>query len=304
LNSIFNQKTNLNIEVIVVDDGSTDKTVKLLEEYLINGKIKRLLIENDGAPGKARNIGLKIAKGNYVMFLDGDDFIISDSLKRIEEYLRLNEYEFIYIKSAYSAEDSNDQINQKNNVKLRQQIFEARKIRHRKYYQNAIHIYKMETIITNKLFFPEKVQSEDTAFAFSYLCKINVVAETNILLRGITIRNDEKNLSLTQTFNEESLKSCITSFETIIPALDSRKEYLIVYSVSGLIKRLILTKNYVEIDLAEKYLVKYMDDIKFNTLKVKTPLFFILKLFSIYIIKAKIFRYLLKIKQYFHTQNL
>ena len=73
LDSILNQ-TLQEIEVICVDDGSTDRSLEILREY--EKKDKRVIVltqENKGA-GAARNKGLAIAKGEYLSFLDSDDF--------------------------------------------------------------------------------------------------------------------------------------------------------------------------------------------------------------------------------------
>jgi glycosyltransferase involved in cell wall biosynthesis len=69
LDSVFAQDYE-DYEVIVVDDGSTDETVSVLREY--DDRITLLQQENKG-PGAARNAGIKVATGEYVVFLDSDD---------------------------------------------------------------------------------------------------------------------------------------------------------------------------------------------------------------------------------------
>ncbi len=74
LDSIISQ-TYRNLEIILVDDGSTDKSPKICDEYCAkDGRIKVIHKENSGA-ASARNAGLDIAKGDYIAFVDGDDFI-------------------------------------------------------------------------------------------------------------------------------------------------------------------------------------------------------------------------------------
>lgn len=68
------KQTYSNIEIIVVDDGSTDKTKEVLDPYITNEQIKYLFKENGGL-SDARNVGLKAASGEYIYFLDSDDWI-------------------------------------------------------------------------------------------------------------------------------------------------------------------------------------------------------------------------------------
>ena len=80
LDSIINQ-TLKDIEVICIDDGSTDNSLSILKRYAV--KDKRIVIlqqENQGA-GVARNIGMSVAKGKYLSFLDGDDFFVESLLE-------------------------------------------------------------------------------------------------------------------------------------------------------------------------------------------------------------------------------
>ncbi len=76
--SIFNQ-TYTSYEIIVIDDGSTDNTRQVLEPYL--DKIRYLYQENKGV-SHARNLGLEMARGEFISFLDADDFFLPDKLAK------------------------------------------------------------------------------------------------------------------------------------------------------------------------------------------------------------------------------
>jgi glycosyltransferase involved in cell wall biosynthesis len=76
LESVFRQ-THLWPEVIVIDDGSTDTTADILCKY--TDRITYVSQENRG-PSAARNYGLRLAKGDFVAFLDADDFWLPDFL--------------------------------------------------------------------------------------------------------------------------------------------------------------------------------------------------------------------------------
>ena len=78
LSSLLEQSYK-NFEVICVDDGSSDKTVSIIEEYIQKDQRIRLIkMPHCGKAGVMRNHGIQEAKGKYCLFLDGDDFFESD----------------------------------------------------------------------------------------------------------------------------------------------------------------------------------------------------------------------------------
>jgi len=82
-------QTHPNIEIIVVDDGSTDNTKAVLQPYINSEKVKYIYQRNKGLPG-ARNTAIKEAKGKYVALLDADDLFLPDKLGRQVQHLEEN----------------------------------------------------------------------------------------------------------------------------------------------------------------------------------------------------------------------
>lgn len=82
LQSVINQKTKYDYRVIVVNDGSTDKTREIIEKYKENEKIIIVDQENKGHSG-ARNSGLKMIKSNYIMFFDSDDILTENTIEKM-----------------------------------------------------------------------------------------------------------------------------------------------------------------------------------------------------------------------------
>ncbi len=70
-------------EVILVDDGSPDNCPKMCDEYAQKDKRIRVIHKENGGVSSARNMGLDIAKGEYIWFVDSDDFIENDSLQKL-----------------------------------------------------------------------------------------------------------------------------------------------------------------------------------------------------------------------------
>jgi glycosyltransferase involved in cell wall biosynthesis len=84
INSVLNQ-TEKNVEIIVVDDGSTDTSPMKLEHY--KETIKKVRIVNSGGPSKPRNVGIKNSTSSYISFFDADDIMFPDKLDYSIKYL-------------------------------------------------------------------------------------------------------------------------------------------------------------------------------------------------------------------------
>jgi len=81
------------IETIVVDDGSTDRSLDIIKEY--GSKIRWISGPNRGG-GHARNKGFALSQGEYIQFLDADDYILPEKIQRQVEFLRKNEADIVY----------------------------------------------------------------------------------------------------------------------------------------------------------------------------------------------------------------
>lgn len=85
VDSVINQ-TYKNLEIILIDDGSPDNCGNICDEYAKKDtRIKVIHQENQGLSG-ARNSGLNIAKGEYIYFIDSDDYIKKNTLENMIKY--------------------------------------------------------------------------------------------------------------------------------------------------------------------------------------------------------------------------
>lgn len=83
--SILNQESRYRIQLILVNDGSTDRTAELLTEYLDMPDVVVVDFHDGGSAGKARNEGLLHAKGKYLMFVDSDDMLCPQAVETLME---------------------------------------------------------------------------------------------------------------------------------------------------------------------------------------------------------------------------
>lgn len=86
INSLLNQ-TYSNLEIILIDDGSTDRSGQICDQY--NNRDNFVVIHKENAGlGMARNTGLDIATGNYIIFVDSDDYIDDNMIQSLYEEIQ------------------------------------------------------------------------------------------------------------------------------------------------------------------------------------------------------------------------
>lgn len=84
-----------NIEIIIVDDGSTDNTSKIIDELFRYNKLIKIVHKDNGGLSSARNAGLEICDGDYVFFLDADDWIDDDYFANCMDVLNSNQVDVL-----------------------------------------------------------------------------------------------------------------------------------------------------------------------------------------------------------------
>lgn len=80
MDSLINQ-TYGNIEIIVINDGSKDRTKNILDKYALNDKRIKIIHKENTGVSDTRNIGINISTGEYVCFVDADDWLDSDYIE-------------------------------------------------------------------------------------------------------------------------------------------------------------------------------------------------------------------------------
>lgn len=105
INSVKKQ-TFKNWELILVDNGSTDESVKIINEYLIDDeRIKLIKLGKNYGPSKARNVGIKQANGNYMCFLDSDDILCKYFIDKQVNFMKSKNAKIVYSSFYKKSED-------------------------------------------------------------------------------------------------------------------------------------------------------------------------------------------------------
>ena len=179
LSSLVNQ-TYKAMEILVVNDGSDDRTETIIKEFEKKYKNLKLLNKENGGLSSARNYGIKYAAGEYITFVDGDDYLDEITYEKVMSKLLADKSEmciFSYkkiFKNKIEKIELNKELYSKNFLRRNfSKSDEASIIVCNK-------IFKREIIIQNKIYFENKAYFEDTGFIFRYLYfvrKISVIDE-------------------------------------------------------------------------------------------------------------------------------
>lgn len=162
INSLINQ-TLQEIEIILVNDGSTDNSAKIAKEYLTKyeSKIKYVEKENGGL-SDARNFGMNYATGEYIAFLDSDDYIEPNAYEEMYEKAKKEnadyvECDFIWEYTNKIKEDKRISYNNKKEMLENVRVVAWNKL------------IKRSIIVENKLSFPKGLRYEDIEFTYKLI---------------------------------------------------------------------------------------------------------------------------------------
>lgn len=204
LDSLVNQ-TLKDIEIIVVNDGSPDNSQDIIDEYVEKypKKIKSFIKEN-GGQGSARNFGLEHATGEYIGYVDSDDYVDISMYEKLYTNAKKNKSD-ISICGTYVV------AGEKLIEELEPMFFSDKK-KNAFFGKKAVwnKIYKKELIIDNKLEFRSKIWYEDFDFSFKALSAANKVSYINeplyyyLIRPGSTMNNSNihRNLEIIEAFEQ------------------------------------------------------------------------------------------------------
>lgn len=187
LDSIVGQ-TLEELEILCIDDGSTDGSRSILQEYANKDERIQILTQKNAGAGAARNHGMRIAKGKYLSFLDSDDFFEKDMLEKAYHLAEQDQADFVVYKSdQYHTEADN--FVQVSWVVHQSEIPPYHPFNYRQMTCNVFKVfvgwawdklYRRDFVEQHELKFQEQRTSNDMLFVFSALVlakKIAVVPE-------------------------------------------------------------------------------------------------------------------------------
>ena len=193
LDSIINQ-TYTNFEVLLVNDGSTDSSGMICQEYLENDSRFRYFEKENGGVSSARNLGLERSGGAYITFIDSDDWVESNHLEAllkgikennadiaVSKHKSFNTEDGLFYFPAYSNQNQNDLCIKKKQIRPFLELFPKLNYLTHDFACIASKLFKKS--LTQNLFLDEKLpQSED----LDYFFKLYLRSESIVYIDEVT----------------------------------------------------------------------------------------------------------------------
>ena len=230
IDSILNSSYQ-NFEIIVVNDGSTDNTSELLQKYKKNRKIKIIEHENQGL-SISRNKAMRIAQGDYLWFVDADDWISKKALRKL--YKKTKKFPDADIISFYSQPVSEEGIfgettfyNElpKTLLPRKNETFTVDSLNSVEIVNYPVtsgkQIYKREFIERNNILFTPKIIFEDDLFFLkSIFKKANITIIPEVLYYK---RNHPNSITANRgKYFSSYIKICQLIYEEIFPLIEDK----------------------------------------------------------------------------------
>ena len=212
-------QTYTDIEIILVDDGATDSSGQICDRYAEKDERVRVIHqENQGLSG-ARNTGLANAKGEYVYFLDSDDWILPEALGELYKRAGKEKADVVFFEALSFEDEKPEDVTEKGysyekDYKTGSGLTVLNELQKNKEYHSAVPLLfiKKSFLEENKMKFEEGILYEDMIFTYELFCKAERVAQ---LKEHLYMRRYRSNSIMTSRKTKKNFISAHTVYERV-----------------------------------------------------------------------------------------
>lgn len=206
-------QTYTNLEIIIVNDGSTDNSKNICEEYVSKDNRIKMINQNNFGLSSARNVGIELANGKYIAFVDSDDFVDLNYIKSMYDEASINNTDIVCCDFNYIDEDDKKwtRIDRDNKYYFNMEAIDDIIIG--KQYTEVMtwnKLYKLDLFITNNIRFPVGKLNEDNFTTYKLYYYSNKISLINDKLYYYFQR---KNSIMNSKFNIKRLDILEVTFE-------------------------------------------------------------------------------------------
>ena len=207
-------------EIILVDDGSKDDSLKICYDYQKKFSNIKVFTQQNSGPSAARNKGILNSTGDYICFVDSDDFVTNNINSALDNVKKVKSDFYMFSYNLYDDQNNeqkinnilNDDVVDVKNIDIIKQLIVSEKI-------NTLwnKIYKKKIIEKHHIEFNKNINlAEDLLFNLEYLSKCKKIYISNLSYYNYCLNNVN---SLTRKYNASKLDTLMNANELIKPVL-------------------------------------------------------------------------------------
>lgn len=223
IDSLINQ-SYLNLEIIIVNDGSTDDSYEYIKQYLNYPQIKYIYQKNQGL-GQARNVGMHNSTGDYISFVDSDDWVDLDLYQIMIREMEQSKTDIALcgIKNEYNNYiSSNERYNYpiNNVITGRKALCLLSRSDNNNYLISPVvwnKIYNKELLLKNNLAFLKRSYWEDDVFSFQTFMEANSVC----VVPNVYYHYYQREGSITKRFSKKHIDDLIEAFQILYKYIEN-----------------------------------------------------------------------------------
>lgn len=280
INSLINQ-TYQNIEVILIDDGSTDASAQICELFQKRDERVQYIRQENAGVSASRNKGIFVSKGEFIVFIDSDDYVVSNYIESLVTEIKdvdlsvCGYYEVNSMADVITSSIKSERcINTLSSEEYLEILFES-DIGYQGYVWNKL--FKKDIIDKYNLKFDTDIHyNEDRLFVFEYVKSCELITIYTIPLYMHLVNNESAMGIQTKTYNSKMISE-ITAFERMLSLVDNKLSSLYALILTNICNRLLWIcesirlrwNNQVpiaDIKYVRKYVRKYFIKFYFNRL--------------------------------------
>lgn len=249
INSLIAQ-TYEDIEIILVDDGSPDMCPQICDEYAQNDNRIIVIHKENGGLSDARNAGLRIAKGEYILYVDSDDYIESWSCEKFVQVVEKYHPDIVVANAVQIEGDkqirmSHDTLNE--NTVYSAEAYISRAIKTKQWYAPAwLNLYRKEFLFANNLFFHVSILHEDMEILPRVFLSADSIVYADIDFYHYIIRPDSIMKSDNHDKHAQHLLYILGEWKSLFDLIENVRLRRLLYGI--------LVKHYLHI--CRKYRIK------------------------------------------------
>lgn len=219
-------QTYKDIEIIIVIDGATDGTESIVYQYADRDRRIKVIVQANAGAGPARNSGLKMVRGEYIVFVDADDWLNPDAIEMLVNEADRRNSDFIVAGTA-SVEYFKGKYNISENIPEYLHVEGVRNVRNEcfKLFINGMghgpvgKLYRSSIIHKYSILFPDIRKSEDIMFNniyFGYIKSLTVLNACIYNFRNPSYPEPSQKMKSSRRYDKKYIKAQNNYFETIL----------------------------------------------------------------------------------------